>query len=71
MVINRFQIDMLLAKKQMTKSELAEKSGLSRQSISTILQRGSCKPVSASKIALGLGVSVDDIVVNPDTMAGA
>lgn len=62
MEINVLRIDTLLAEQGITKSKLAEKSGVSRQSISTILRRGTCEPLTAGKLAAGLGVRVADIL---------
>lgn len=55
-------IDTKLAEQGMTKSDLAVRSGVSRQSISTIIRRGTCEPKTAGKLATGLGVSVSDII---------
>lgn len=42
--------------------ELARRIGCSAQNLSVILSRGSCKPVTAGKIAKALGVSVENII---------
>lgn len=42
--------------------ELARRMGCSVQNLSVILNRGSCKPVTAGKIAQALGVSVESII---------
>ena len=60
--INSITVEKILAEKLMTRTQLAEKSGISRQNISTIIRRGSCSAVSAGKLALGLGVSVSTII---------
>ena len=52
----------LLAEQGLTKSELAARSGVSRQQISTIIGRGTCAPKTAGKLAAGLGVSVEEIM---------
>lgn len=62
MKINSTKIEMLLAKKDMTKAALADRSGLSRQIISTVVRRGTCEPRTAGKLAAGLGVNVMDII---------
>ena len=62
MKLNVMKILKLLAERGMTKSELANRAGVSRQQISTIVGRGSCTPKTAGKLAAGLGVSVDEIV---------
>lgn len=63
MRINTFKIKTLLADRGMTRKELAKSSGISRQSVSTILHRGTCEPRTAGKLASGLGVTVAEIVV--------
>lgn len=62
MRINTNKIKALQAEMEMTASELAKRSGISRQSVSTILTRGTCEPRTAGKIAKGLGVPVTEIV---------
>lgn len=62
MKIDSLKIKLILAEKGMTRTILSEKCGLSRQSISTIMGRGTCSVVSAGKIAIGLGVPVSEIV---------
>ena len=52
----------MLAEKGMTQAILAEKSGISRQSINVIIRRGTCAPKNVGKIAKGLGVPVSDII---------
>lgn len=61
MNINLSKLEVLLAERGMTKAKLADSCGMSRQSISTILKRGTCEPRTAGKLAAGLGVSVEDI----------
>lgn len=62
MKLDTIKIVQLLAEQGLTKSELAIRSGVSRQQISTILGRGSCSPVTGGKLAAGLGVSVKEIM---------
>lgn len=61
MNISAIRIETLLAERGMTKATLAERSGLCRQNISTIIRRGTCEPKTAGKLAAGLGVAVSDI----------
>lgn len=61
MKINTRLIKLALAEQRMTQLVLAERSGISRQSISTILTRGTCSAVSAGRLAEGLGIKVEDI----------
>lgn len=60
--INAIKIEALLAERGMTKTAFAEVCGVSRQSISTIVRRGTCEPRTAGKLAAGLGVPVTDII---------
>lgn len=62
MYIDRRKIEFILAEHGLTKATFAKNCGVSRQSISTILQRGTCEPKTAGKLASGLGVSVADIM---------
>lgn len=62
MTINSIRIESILAKRDMTKAALAERCGVSRQNISTIIRRGTCEPRTAGKLAAGLGVSVAEII---------
>lgn len=61
MKLNIAKIEVLLAESRLNKAKYAERCGISRQSISTILRRGSCEPVTAGKLASGLGVPVTEI----------
>lgn len=61
MKIDTHLIKCTLADRQMSQVELAEKSGISRQSISTILTRGTCSVVNAGKLAKGLGLEIEVI----------
>ena len=62
MRVSREKIEYIMAAKGWTSAETAEKSGISRQNFSTIKLRGTCAPVTAGKLARGLGVSVTEII---------
>ena len=62
MNINAKKIEFLLAERDMTKTALAERTGMCRQNISTIVRRGTCEPRTAYKLAKGLGVELSEIV---------
>lgn len=62
MNVNTAAIEILLAEKNLTKASLADACGMSRQSISTIMRRGTCEPRTAGKLAMGLGVSIQRII---------
>lgn len=55
-------MEILQAKAGLTAAQLAEVSGISRQQISTIKTRGTCLPVTAAKLAAGLGVKLEEIL---------
>lgn len=61
MKLNIPAIVRLMAKQQMNNVKLSEQSGISRQSISTILRRGTCSVTNLGRIAVALGVEVDEI----------
>lgn len=62
MRIDSIKIKLLLAEKEMTQSDLAEKCGLARQNISITLSRGTCSPAKVAKIAAALGVPAQEII---------
>ncbi len=62
MKINKLKLDLLQAKREMNCTQLAEKSGISRQNLSTIRQRGTCSILSAAKIAKALEVELTEII---------
>lgn len=62
MKISALNIETILAEKNMTKAALAERCGISRQNVSTLIRRGTCEPRTAGKLAAGLGVEVGDII---------
>lgn len=62
MTINTTIIKLLLAELGMTQADLANKIGLSRQSVSTVLTRGTASPKTVGKLAAGLGVRPKDII---------
>ncbi|RGQ40203.1 XRE family transcriptional regulator [[Clostridium] leptum] len=62
MKISKQKIEMLQAARKMTATKLAELSGVTRQQISTIKQRGTCQPWTAQKLADAFGVSLESII---------
>ncbi len=62
MRINRIKFVAELARADMSSKQLAEKTGLSRVTISNIKQGKGCSRTTAQRIAEGLGVSLDDIL---------
>lgn len=62
MLISKQRIQFLMAKQKLTATALAERIGMKPQNLSSILGRGSCKPVTAARVAEGLGVDVTEIM---------
>ncbi len=62
MTINAQYIETRLAELGLTKKALATSCGISAQNVSTIIRRGTCTPVTAGKLAAGLGIPVADII---------
>jgi len=62
MKINFSKVELIMANAGLTAVKLAELSGVSRQNISTIKLRGTCHPMTAAKLARGLGCGVADII---------
>lgn len=62
MKISRQQLELAQAQAGMSATQLSEASGISRQQISTIKTRGACMPITAAKLAQGLGVPLESIL---------
>ena len=62
MLISKQRIQFCMAEQKITATALAERIGMKPQNLSSILTRGSCNPVTAARIAEGLGVDIADIV---------
>lgn len=69
MYIDVLKIETILAEREITKAHLAWLSGISRQSISTIMKRGTCEPKTAGKLASGLGIPVGELTCRRDKNA--
>lgn len=52
MKIDSINIKLMMAEQELRQIELAEKVGMSRQNLSTILTRGTCSTVNAGRIAI-------------------
>lgn len=66
MNISATKIETILAERGITKVTLANKAGISRQNISTIIRRGSAEPKTVGKLAAALGVSVEELIQKED-----
>lgn len=62
MKIRTQKILIALAEAEITKQEFAAMSGISRQSLSKILRRGSCEPITAGRIARAMNISVSELM---------
>lgn len=62
MRIDSIKIKLLMAEQEISQTVLADRSGISRQHISTILNRGTCSTVSVGRIAKALGVDAREII---------
>lgn len=62
MRIDRIKFVALIAKKDLTLTELARNSGLSRQTLSCVKQGKRCSPETANKIAKALCTDVREIM---------
>lgn len=63
MRVDSVRIETMLAEREMTKRRLSTLCGISAQNLSTIIRRGTCTPKSAGRIAKGLGVSVEAVLL--------
>lgn len=70
MKIDSTHVDLCLAEQGMTRSQLAERSGVARTNLSTILGRGTCTAATLGKIARGLGVPAAEIVGSAEKGGG-
>lgn len=66
MKISKEKIEIILAKKNLKIVEAAKIMGMTRQTFSTIKNRGTCTPATAAKIANGLGVEIEDFIESED-----
>ena len=62
MKISKSKIELILAKKNLKVVEAAKTMGMTRQNFSTIKNRGTCTPATASRIAKALGVEVEELI---------
>lgn len=62
MNINAQRVELEMAKRGLSRRDLAERSGISAQNISTIIRRGTCEPRTAGKLATGLEMDVSELM---------
>jgi len=62
MQLNKQKLMLLMAQKQLSIAELAERYGVTKQRMSYILNCAQVKPKTAGKLAEALGVDVTEII---------
>lgn len=62
MQLSRAKINLVLARKQMTVTQLAERCGISRNRVNVILNSRTVSPMTAGKLAKALEVDVTEII---------
>ena len=62
MQIDADKIRLIVAKQGSSLSELARISGVSRQTVSTTMTRGTCRPETAIKLSEALGIEPESIL---------
>lgn len=60
--IDKKTVMLKMATLQINQSQLAEKAGISRQTLSAVMNGRSCRPELLGKIAKALGVDVAEII---------
>lgn len=64
MRLDRIKVICLLTKRDLMKKDLAEKTGLNRNTISAICSGKRCSEITARRIAEALGVKVEELIEN-------
>ena len=62
MTISDSKFEVAMARQAMTKTSLAEKSGMSRNRLNVVLNSKKVTPATVGRIAKALGVDVTDIL---------
>lgn len=62
MKIDSIKIKLLMVEQEINQSALAERCGITRQNVSTMLARGTCSIAKVGKLAKALGVNAREIV---------
>lgn len=62
MRVDRIKLAAAMIRADLSVNALAEKSGLSRVTVTSVKSGKSCSKKTAEKLALGLGLAVSDIV---------
>lgn len=59
-------VELMLAKKLMSKADLSRKCGIMPQNIVAVLKRGTCEPKTLGKIAAALEVDVEQLIAKEE-----
>lgn len=62
MRLNRTKISLLMAKLLISQASLAAKAGISRQTMSAVMNGRNCRPELLGKISNALGVEPEEII---------
>lgn len=62
MRLNRTKIQLLMAKRLISQAALADNAGVSRQSMSAVMNGRNCRPELLGKIAKALEVEPEEII---------
>lgn len=63
MKLNVAKIKLLMAKKMLSQEAAAKICGISASGLCGAFKAGECRPVTAGKLARGLGVQLEDIIL--------
>ena len=62
MRLNRTKISLLMAKQAINQASLAAKAGISRQTMSAVMNGRNCRPELLGRISKALGVEPEEII---------
>lgn len=66
MKLDKVKVKLAMATRGYNNSKLAEQTGIQRQNISTLLNRGTCRPETVVRIARALEIDPETIVKKED-----
>lgn len=62
MKLDKEKTTLLMARKHLTQKELADKAGMSRSNLSTVINGKTCRPSTVLRVADALEVELEDIL---------
>lgn len=62
MRLNSTRVRLIMAKQEINQTSLAVKAGISRQTLSAVMNGRSCRPELLGKISKALGVEPEEII---------